>query len=107
MRQKLFQLNESFKKTENEMPEPTGQMTVLQEKVFVPVKENPNVSCPPLTATSVIVKKYNFVGRLLGPRGLTAKQLEQDLECKIMVRGRGSLRDKKKVRRMPEYFDLV
>ncbi|TPP67210.1 Protein quaking [Fasciola gigantica] len=81
VREKLFHLNESYKKTENELPEPIGTITTLQEKVFVPVKENPN---------------YNFVGRLLGPRGLTAKQLEQDLECKIMVRGRGSLRDKKK-----------
>ncbi|KAF8566826.1 hypothetical protein P879_07716 [Paragonimus westermani] len=81
VRERLFHLNESFRKSENELPEPAGNITTLQEKVFVPVKENPN---------------YNFVGRLLGPRGLTAKQLEQDLECKIMVRGRGSLRDKKK-----------
>ena len=41
--------------------------------------------------------EYNFVGRILGPRGLTAKQLEQDTGCKIMVRGRGSMRDKRKV----------
>jgi len=37
------------------------------------------------------------VGRILGPRGLTAKQLEQETGCKIMVRGKGSMRDKKKV----------
>ena len=41
--------------------------------------------------------EYNFVGRILGPRGLTAKQLEQDTGCKIMVRGKGSMRDKRKV----------
>ena len=41
--------------------------------------------------------KYNFVGRILGPRGMTAKMLEQETGCKIMVRGRGSMRDKKKV----------
>ncbi|KAJ9574444.1 hypothetical protein L9F63_008370, partial [Diploptera punctata] len=40
--------------------------------------------------------KFNFVGRILGPRGMTAKQLEQETGCKIMVRGRGSMRDKKK-----------
>ena len=40
--------------------------------------------------------QYNFVGRILGPRGMTAKQLEQETGCKIMVRGRGSMRDKKK-----------
>jgi hypothetical protein len=37
------------------------------------------------------------VGRILGPRGLTAKQLEQETGCKVMVRGKGSMRDKKKV----------
>lgn len=41
--------------------------------------------------------QYNFVGRILGPRGMTAKQLEQETGCKIMVRGKGSMRDKKKV----------
>lgn len=42
--------------------------------------------------------QYNFVGRILGPRGLTAKQLEAETGCKIMVRGKSSMRDKKKVR---------
>lgn len=42
--------------------------------------------------------QYNFVGRILGPRGMTAKQLEQETGCKIMVRGKGSMRDRKKVR---------
>ena len=42
--------------------------------------------------------QFNFVGRILGPRGLTAKQLEQETGCKVMVRGKGSMRDKKKVR---------
>jgi len=28
---------------------------------------------------------------------MTAKQLEQETGCKVMVRGRGSMRDKKKV----------
>ena len=41
--------------------------------------------------------QFNFVGRILGPRGLTAKQLEQETGCKVMVRGKGSMRDKKKV----------
>lgn len=45
----------------------------------------------------IIKLQYNFVGRILGPRGMTAKQLEQETGCKIMVRGKGSMRDKKKV----------
>merc|ERR1711962_1690910 len=58
-----------------------GPIVHLQEKLFVPVKEYPD---------------YNFVGRILGPRGLTAKQLEAETGCKIMVRGKSSMRDKKK-----------
>ncbi|XP_055087039.1 protein quaking-A isoform X2 [Periophthalmus magnuspinnatus] len=64
-----------------ELPEPAGPIVHLQEKLFVPVKEYPD---------------YNFVGRILGPRGLTAKQLEAETGCKIMVRGKSSMRDKKK-----------
>lgn len=44
-----------------------------------------------------LLLQFNFVGRILGPRGMTAKQLEQETGCKIMVRGKGSMRDKKKV----------
>lgn len=46
---------------------------------------------------SCLYSQYNFVGRILGPRGLTAKQLEAETGCKIMVRGKSSMRDKKKV----------
>ena len=50
-----------------------------------------------LTSIYSSLFQFNFVGRILGPRGMTAKQLEQDTGCKIMVRGKGSMRDKKKV----------
>ena len=50
-----------------------------------------------LTTIHSSLFQFNFVGRILGPRGMTAKQLEQDTGCKIMVRGKGSMRDKKKV----------
>lgn len=36
--------------------------------------------------------EYNFVGRLLGPRGTTLKTLERETGCKIMIRGKGSIR---------------
>jgi KH domain len=39
--------------------------------------------------------EYNFVGRLLGPRGATLKKLERDTGCKIMIRGKGSIRKDK------------
>jgi rRNA processing protein Krr1/Pno1 len=49
--------------------------------------------------------QYNFVGRILGPRGMTAKQLEHDTGCKIMVRGTGSMRDRKQVKLLGFYQD--
>ncbi|XP_026732046.1 protein held out wings isoform X4 [Trichoplusia ni] len=80
VRASLFQIN-GVKKEPLVLPEPEGIVTTLTEKVYVPVKEHPD---------------FNFVGRILGPRGMTAKQLEQETGCKIMVRGKGSMRDKKK-----------
>lgn len=64
-----------------ELPEPAGEMVSITEKIYVPKNDYPD---------------YNFVGRILGPRGMTAKQLETDTGCKIMVRGKGSMRDKSK-----------
>ncbi|CAG9836881.1 unnamed protein product [Diabrotica balteata] len=80
VRASLFQIN-GVKKEPLVLPDPDGPVTTLTEKVYVPVKEHPD---------------FNFVGRILGPRGMTAKQLEQETGCKIMVRGKGSMRDKKK-----------
>lgn len=58
----------------------TGEVAIpgyvtLSETLLVPVKKYP---------------KYNFVGRILGPRGMTVKQLEKETGCKIFVRGRAS-----------------
>lgn len=74
-------LNGSTERRCSELPDAVGPIVQLQEKLYVPVKEYPD---------------FNFVGRILGPRGLTAKQLEAETGCKIMVRGKGSMRDKKK-----------
>lgn len=51
-----------------------GKVT-LSEVLMVPVQKYP---------------KYNFVGRILGPRGMTVKQLEKETGCKIFVKGRAS-----------------
>ncbi|CAJ0957622.1 unnamed protein product, partial [Mesorhabditis belari] len=59
----------------------SGEIVTITEKLYVPKNDYPD---------------YNFVGRILGPRGMTAKQLEQETGCKIMVRGRGSMRDRRK-----------
>lgn len=67
--------------TDSELPEPEGPKVTLQSKVYMP-SDNGN--------------SFNFVGRILGPDGSTAKCLQQCLGVKIMVRGRGSMRDRKK-----------
>ncbi|KAI4388554.1 hypothetical protein MLD38_000873 [Melastoma candidum] len=36
---------------------------------------------------------YNFVGRLLGPRGNSLKRVEAITECRVLIRGRGSIKD--------------
>jgi len=80
VRGNLFQIN-GKKADPLVLPDGSGPPVTLSEKVYVPIKEYP---------------EFNFVGRILGPRGMTTKQLEQETGCKIMVRGKGSMRDKKK-----------
>ncbi|XP_068216861.1 KH domain-containing, RNA-binding, signal transduction-associated protein 2-like isoform X2 [Palaemon carinicauda] len=50
-------------------------------KVLVPVREHP---------------KFNFVGKLLGPKGNSMKRLQEETMTKMAVLGRGSMRDKQK-----------
>ncbi|XP_014206390.1 KH domain-containing, RNA-binding, signal transduction-associated protein 2-like [Copidosoma floridanum] len=50
-------------------------------KVLVPVREHP---------------KFNFVGKLLGPKGNSMKRLQEETMCKMAVLGRGSMRDRQK-----------
>ncbi|CAH1117122.1 unnamed protein product [Phaedon cochleariae] len=50
-------------------------------KVLVPVKEHP---------------KFNFVGKLLGPKGNSMKRLQEETMCKMAVLGRGSMKDRNK-----------
>ncbi|KAK7290324.1 hypothetical protein RIF29_04652 [Crotalaria pallida] len=60
----------------------------------------------PVVATSPIVKKilrldipkdsypnFNFVGRLLGPRGNSLKRVEASTGCRVFIRGKGSIKD--------------
>ncbi|XP_009346681.1 KH domain-containing protein At5g56140 [Pyrus x bretschneideri] len=63
-------------------------------RVDIPVDKYPN---------------YNFVGRLLGPRGNSLKRVEATTECRVLIRGRGSIKDPTKeemMRGKPGYEHL-
>ncbi|GMH05881.1 hypothetical protein Nepgr_007721 [Nepenthes gracilis] len=47
-------------------------------RVDIPVDKYPN---------------YNFVGRLLGPRGNSLKRVETTTDCRVLIRGCGSIKD--------------
>lgn len=50
------------------------------EKLYIPIKDYPDI---------------NFVGLLLGPRGNTLRQLQDDSGAKLAIRGKGSVKDGK------------
>ncbi|XP_021910046.1 LOW QUALITY PROTEIN: KH domain-containing protein At3g08620-like [Carica papaya] len=63
----------------------------------------------PLSPSSHVMKKilrleipvdtfpnFNFVGRLLGPRGNSLKRVEATTGCRIYIRGKGSIKDSEK-----------
>ncbi|XP_030234441.1 KH domain-containing, RNA-binding, signal transduction-associated protein 2 [Gadus morhua] len=53
----------------------------LCERVLIPVLQYP---------------KFNFVGKLLGPRGNSMKRLQEETGAKMSILGKGSMRDKGK-----------
>ncbi|TMW63264.1 hypothetical protein Poli38472_002205 [Pythium oligandrum] len=50
----------------------------LSRKVYIPVNDFPN---------------YNFIGLIIGPRGNTQKRMEKETNCRIAIRGRGSVKE--------------
>ncbi|XP_059300721.1 KH domain-containing protein At3g08620-like [Lycium ferocissimum] len=52
---------------------------------------------------------FNFVGRLLGPRGNSLKRVEASTGCRVFIRGQGSIKDPEKeesLRGLPGYEHL-
>ncbi|KAK9723770.1 hypothetical protein RND81_05G024000 [Saponaria officinalis] len=52
---------------------------------------------------------FNFVGRLLGPRGNSLKRVELSTGCRVYIRGKGSIKDpekEEKLRGRPGYEHL-
>ena len=48
--------------------------------------------------------QFNFVGKLLGPKGNSLKRLQEETMCKMSVLGRGSMRDRKKVKTKRDFL---
>ncbi|KAK8579025.1 hypothetical protein V6N13_142260 [Hibiscus sabdariffa] len=72
----------------------SGLIVKRMIRVDIPVDSYPN---------------YNFVGRLLGPRGNSLKRVEANTECRVLIRGRGSIKDPAKeemMRGKPGYEHL-
>ena len=55
-------------------------MIKVNDKVMIPQDEHPEI---------------NFVGLLIGPRGNTLKAMERDTGAKIIIRGKGSVKEGK------------
>lgn len=68
-------------------PEDYKKPTRLQDKYIIPVNDYPDI---------------NFVGLLLGPRGNTLRQLQEQSGCKIAIRGRGSVKEGKNAADLPK-----
>ncbi|CAD5216991.1 unnamed protein product [Bursaphelenchus okinawaensis] len=39
------------------------------------------------------VQNYNFIGRIIGPRGMSVRRIEAETSCKYLIRGKGSVKD--------------
>ncbi|XP_055903599.1 KH domain-containing, RNA-binding, signal transduction-associated protein 2 [Eupeodes corollae] len=50
----------------------------ISQKVIFPIRDYP---------------KFNFVGKILGPKGNTLRQLQEHTQCKMIILGRNSMRD--------------
>ncbi|KNC76430.1 hypothetical protein SARC_11070 [Sphaeroforma arctica JP610] len=74
--QKILEVNPEYRPPADYKPVPKR----YQDRVDIPQEENPHV---------------NFIGLLIGPRGNTLKKMERDSGAKIMIRGKGSVKEGK------------
>lgn len=51
--------------------------------------------------------QFNFVGRLLGPRGNSLKRVEATTGCRVYIRGKGSIKDPDKVTMEPHHSLII
>lgn len=72
----MFTINPDYKPPSDYKP----PLIRVSEKVMIPQEEHPDI---------------NFVGLLIGPRGNTLKSLEKETGAKIIIRGKGSVKEGK------------
>lgn len=63
---------------QDSMPSPSSCIVKKILRLEIPVDKYPN---------------FNFVGRLLGPRGNSLKRVEASTGCRVYIRGKGSIKD--------------
>ncbi|XP_034660163.1 splicing factor 1 isoform X1 [Drosophila subobscura] len=73
---KMQAVNPEFKPPADYKP----PVTRVSDKVLIPQEQHPDI---------------NFVGLLIGPRGNTLKAMEKDTGAKIIIRGKGSVKEGK------------
>lgn len=97
-------------------PSPSSHVVKKILRLEVPVDSYPNVCPPSACAVSLevhtkeslnfkifvdyfsLLSQFNFVGRILGPRGNSLKRVEASTGCRVFIRGKGSIKDPGKVR---------
>ncbi|GFR23174.1 KH domain-containing, RNA-binding, signal transduction-associated protein 3 [Trichonephila clavata] len=58
----------------------SGKKIRLKVKVHIPIDEHPN---------------FNFAGKLLGPKDSSLQQLQNAIQTRMAIPGRGCMRDKR------------
>lgn len=71
-------ISQILKKNPSFKPPADYRPPKLQKKLYIPQKEFPG---------------YNFIGLIIGPRGNTQKRMERETGAKIVIRGKGSVKE--------------
>jgi len=87
---------------ENVANEPSEEEKERQFRRRKPLSKNPQIGLDVITLTEKVMlpieefPKYNFVGKLLGPKGSTLKSLQTECKVRISIMGRGSSKERNK-----------
>lgn len=83
MKEKTEIIEELLKIDKTFLPPSDYVRTKPFRRIFIPKQTNP---------------LYNYIGLIIGPRGNTQKQMENETGCKISIRGKGSAKEGSKGR---------